>query len=250
MNKFFLQLILFLTYTVSSASETLHPATSIGGGPLFLTQIAQTQTFPPPNPQEDELYRYQTNQSSSVAGFFDLFLGLEQHLTLQHINDKINIQYGLNYHQPSVLSLRGSFEQGLDAISANEYTFQYQATPHQLLAEAKVLYQTDTRLSPYFFAGLGSSINSAGQYNTSTPAFLTFTRTYQNQTTYAFSYAIGLGADWQIEPSWRFGAAWRFNDFGKVSLGPSTINSQQISGTLSRSNLYANEVLFQLTKIW
>lgn len=244
--------LLLISTTVCASREHLsHPVTAIGGGALFISNIGKTQRFPIQNIQEDEFYRYQTQSTAPSAGFFDLFLGLEEPLFLPKISDNSYlIQYGFNYHQASLLTVQGVFTQGLDEQSANTYHFQYKTVPHQLLIEAKVLYPLKNNLNPYIFAGVGASINSVSQYSTNVPPFITFTRQYQNNMNTSFSYAAGLGVDWEFKPAWRLGLAWRFSDFGAIQLGPSSINAIAVNGVLSLSNVYANELQLQLSKTW
>jgi hypothetical protein len=235
---------------VSVDAMSAHPITAIGSGPLFQNNLNSTQNFPIQDPNQDEFYSYHTNTASRTVGFFDLFLGVEQPLILQPLALDLFFQYGINYHQPSVLTINGVFTQGLDAQSSNLYQFRYQTIPHQLLAQAKLLYKLNYNLYPYVFGGLGASFNSASQYSTNTPPFITFTRQYKNHTLNSFSYAAGLGIDWEAKPGWRLGAAWRFNDFGTTQLNSATINNIPVNGTLTLNNIYANEILFQLTKVW
>ena len=241
-----------IVFIMFSSLEALasHLVTAMGGGPLFVSDLRHTQHFPIQNPAQDEFYTYQTQSPSSTAGFFDLFVGLEQPLSSLAAFSDYQIQVGFNYHQPSVLRVQGVFTQGLDAQSADTYRFQYQTIPHQLLAETKLLYKLKAHFYPYVFGGIGVSIHSTSQYTTNVPPFLTFTRQYQNNTNSSFTYALGAGVDWEIIPSWRCGVAWRWNDFGTAQLGASSIRQLHVNGALSLSNVSAHELVLQLSKIW
>ena len=105
------------------------------------------------------------------------------------------------------------------------------------------------KLYPYVLLGLGGSFNTASNYATNVPPFLTFTRLYANNTSNAFAFRVGLGFDVNITPHTRVGLAYRFADLGSVQLGAATIDNIKAAGTLSQSNLYANEVLAQFTYV-
>jgi len=58
---------------------------------------------------------------------------------------------------------------------------------------------------------------------------------------------VGTGVDVDIIDHLRLGLGYRFTDFGAADLGNASYNGAPVSGTLTQSNLYANEFLAQLT---
>jgi len=227
----------------SSYTRTWHPVLALGAGAASTSNLGQSQSFPIQNPTTDEFYYYFANRPTQTSGLFDGFLGTEW-----RFRPKWALQMGLDYNQASPFSAKGTFQQGADALSADTYSYHYAVLTRQILAEGKLLY-TVKCFHPYLFGGLGVAVNSAYNYYTNVPPFLTFTRMYANNTTTSFSYAVGVGVDKDLTSHLRAGVGYRFAGLGRVKLGIPTIDTTRVSGTLSQSHLYANELLAQLTWI-
>lgn len=250
-------MIRFLIITCMSASsyassltswwqnKTWKPIIGIGGGFSSPTNSGQSQNFPIKNSLTDEFYDYSANHTNQISGLFDGFIGIEQKLGSSWL-----VQAGLDYTQASPFSAKGTLTQGVDAASEDFYTYHYQIITRQLLVTTKWLYQFKKCLLPYLFVGIGPSFNKAYDYDTNVPVDLAFTRQYSSHTTSAFSYALGLGFDANINSHIRLGIEYRFADLGKVQLGSAMIDTTSVSGTLSQSNFYTNELLARLTYIF
>jgi len=223
-------------------TQTWYPLIMLGGGLVLNSTVGQSKSFQIRNPTTDEYYYYTAQKPSQSGAFFEIFLGSEW-----RFQPRFALQTGVDFDQVYTnYQASGSFLQGTDAQSQNQYNYSYSATCRQVLAEAKLLYQKN-RFHPYLLLGLGLSFNSAYDYNTNVPPFLTFTRQFSNQTSTAFSYAAGLGVDFDLTEAVRLGLGYRFTDLGTVSLGPANINGNTVSGTLSQNHLYANMLLAQLS---
>jgi opacity protein-like surface antigen len=223
-------------------NRTWHLVISTSGGIAKSSDAGKSQNFPIQNPATDEFYTYTANRASQTSALFGGFLGIEWLL-----RPNWSLQTGIEYNQPSAFSGQGTLAQGADIASQNSYTYQYNISNQQVLAEAKLLYNFKERLHPYVLLGLGAAFNRANGFGTNVPPFLAFTRQYSNNTQSSFSYAAGLGVDADITAHARIGVGYRFTDLGKVALGSATIDNTNVSGTLSQSHLYTNEVLAQLT---
>lgn len=220
------------------------PVLAVGAGYLSTSKLAQSQSFPIVNPITDEFFNYTPNQSSLTNGIADIFLGIEWRLGSC---DQWALQLGLGYDQAASFTVKGSLVQGADVPSEDTFSYQYNVTLRQLLVEGKFLFTVATWYHPYLFGGIGAAFNSASGFSTTVPPFLTFTRNYASNTNTVFSYAVGFGLDYDIDAVFRIGVGYRFSDFGKVSLGSATIDTTSVSGTLSQSHIYTNEVLAQIT---
>lgn len=227
------------------AAKTWHPIVTLGAGVASSSDVGESQNFPIHNPVTDEFYNYSANQSNRSAGLFEGFLGAEWNVYPNWL-----VQAGLDYNQTTSLQAKGTFVQGADAGSADTYSYQYYVASKQLLVAGKLLYSLKERYRPYLLAGLGATFNDAYHYSTNVPPFLTFTRQYANNTTTSFSYAIGAGIDVDITCYLRAGLGYRFTDLGQAQLGNAIIDTTSVSGTLSQSHLYTNELLAQLTWIF
>lgn len=216
----------------------------VGGGVAITTNLGQSQTFPILNPTTDEYFTYLPSNQSQTAGLFEVFLGAERRVFSNWL-----FQAGLAYNQSGTYKTQGNFTQGADAGSANQYTYQYKVTARELLAQGKLMHPYHDKFYPYVLVGIGGSFNRASNYATNVPPFLTFTRDYANNTSSSFAYKVGLGSDLDITQHTRLGLAYRFSDLGNANLGMATIDGSGVPGALSQSNLYANELLLQLTYI-
>jgi opacity protein-like surface antigen len=131
--------------------------------------------------------------------------------------------------------------------SENTYTYSYNIRSRQVLAKMKVAYAYTPELFPYISLGVGPAFNSAANFVTSAPPLVAMTRQFANHTQTSFSYAIGVGVDCALTEQTRLGAGYQFVNFGKSQLGNATIHSTSVSGSLSQSKFYANELVAQLT---
>ncbi len=226
------------------AKSRWQPVIGIGGGVEITTNLGQSQTFPILNPATDEYYIYSPTNQSQTAGLFEIFLGAERQVFTNWL-----FQGGLAYSQSGAYEAQGNFVQGVDAGSANQYTYQYNVTARELLAQAKLMRPYRDKFYPYVLAGLGGSFNQASSYSTNVPPFLTFTREYANNTSGSFAFRVGLGVDMDVTQHARLGVAYRFAGLGSANLGSAKLDTIPVSGALSQSYLYANEVLFQLTYV-
>lgn len=220
------------------------PIIGVGGGVAITANLGQQQSFPIENPLTDERYDYLPGNKVQTQGLFEIFLGAEY-----SIHQNWRTQVGLAYNQTGTYNNAGLFVQGADPDSSQQYTYSYQVVLRELLAQTKLMYTYRDKFYPYVLLGLGGSFNKASLFSTNVPPFLTFSRDYANNTARSFAYKVGLGSDVDIMTNTRIGVAYRFSGFGAISLGSAHIDGSAVSGTLSQSNLYVNEVLIQLTYV-
>jgi opacity protein-like surface antigen len=225
-----------------NAETPWHAVISLGSGAAITSSIGSSQTFPIANPVVDQFYIYTNNRPAQTGGLLDSFVGVEW-----AFHSNWAMQMGLSYNQTWDFKAQGSLLQGADAQSVDQYSYQYSIITRQLLAESKLLYRFKERYLPYVLLGLGAAFNTASNYTTTVPPFLTFTRQYNNNTQTSFSYALGMGMDVQMIDNFRFGLGYRFADLGRIKLGKAIIDTNNAGGTLSQSHLYAHEVLAQIT---
>ncbi len=240
--------LLLITTSLLAATSSLanwHTIGSLATGFAISSDAGQSKTFPIINPVTDEFFVYSANHSTQTAGVIDAFVGGEWTLSPQFA-----LQAGLGYNQAWNLHAKGSLLQGTDLPSADRWTWHYNILTRQLLAEGKLLYHYTNCYHPYVLFGLGAAFNQASDYNTNVPPFLTFTRQYNNNNAQtSFTYALGVGIDMDIQKHLRLGVGYRFADAGQVMLGHATIDTTSVSGTLSQSHFYINEILAQITYV-
>ncbi len=220
------------------------PVIGAAGGIAVSTNLGQYQAFPIQNPVTDEYYNYSPNSRTQTQGMFEVFLGVERAIISTWL-----LQGGLAYSQTGSYQAKGSFIQGADASSSDQYTYQYNVTARTLFAEAKLMRPYHDKFYPYLLGGIGGSFNKASNFSTNVSPFLTFTRSYQNHTSSAFAYKVGVGIDMDVVQHARLGLTYRFSGLGRADLGSATINGTAVSATLNQSSLFANEILIQLTYV-
>lgn len=219
-----------------------HTVASIGTGLAIASNVGRSKTFPIVNAVTDEFFIYTAKRPTQTVGVFDGFFGSEW-----AFHPKWALQLGLGYNQAWNFRAKGSLLQGADIQSADQYSYHYDILTRQLLVESKLLYGYKERYHPYALLGLGAAFNTANDYGTNVPPFLTFTRQYQNNTQTSFTYNVGAGIDVDILDHLRLGLGYRFADFGQFKLGNASIDTTNVSGTFSQTHLYASEILAQLT---
>lgn len=196
------------------------------------------------NPITDEFYIYSSGQGAPTRGFVEGFLGVEHPFFANWL-----LQSGIAYSISNSLNRSGTFIQGADAGSADQYDYNFKVRTQQLMAQAKFMHLYQNKFYPYLLLGLGASFNNSSNYSTSVPPFLTFTRQYADNQSHSLAYRVGLGVDVDIASHLRLGVAYRFTGLGKINLGTATIDHTYVPETLSQSNVYANEAQVQLTYI-
>lgn len=199
------------------------------------TNIGKSTTFP---------LGYSTfSYSSSRNDPHTIISGVSVNKTLT-INSLYTLQLGISYHYLSNMDVKGNLAQG---ISSPYYqsSYSYSINSSQYLVEAKLRRQF-YHYFPYVYLGLGVAANSAYDYSTAIPNYLTVTPNYSNNTTNSFTYSLGIGADYFVMPTLSIGLGYRFINLGNVGLGAGVIRSMRVGAELTQSNLYLNTLLAQL----
>lgn len=243
-NKFLVILCCSLCAQASHAENSWRTVASIGGGTSSSYNLGRSQTFPILNPITDSFYSYSPQEKTQTQGLFEAFVGAEH-----PFYSNWQVQAGLAYDQTGSYQIKGTLTQGADMLSSDQYNYQFKVRTRQILAQAKFMYPYRDKWHPYFLVGLGAAINTTSHFSTSVPPFITFTREYSSNTSSTFAYRLGLGVDVDIRTNFRLGVAYRFADLGNSILGSANIDGIPVRGTLSQSNVYSNEVLFQLSYI-
>ena len=211
------------------------------------TNLGASGYFPAENATINEYYSYTATTAAATKGLFDLSFAGEV-----EIQNGLLMQLGVGYTQSNSFTAQGNFIQGVDAQSQNSYTYKYKILPKQLLAQAKllVLGNSEQKFHPYIIGGVGAAQNHVYNYSTDVPYTLTFTRSYESTTQTSMSFIIGGGVEFDIHEQVRLGFGYRYTGLGKATLGDATIDGVPVSGTLTQSNLNANQILSQLTFIF
>ncbi|RUR07931.1 porin family protein [Legionella sp. km772] len=219
---------------------------TLSGGAAFSDSVGRSQFIPIVNPIEDEFFNYAAAQSNQTEFLWGVSLAMEFGL-----NQNWLLQSGFSYYQPTLFHPQGMVAQGIDALSVDNFSYQYEIQARQVLFENKLLYNLSYKAGafhPYASVGIGLGINSSSNYRVNiTPPFTTFSNQFTNGSDSAFSYRVGLGVDYDLTTKLRIGIGYRFADFGKTKLGNAFIDQVPTFNNLSQAHLYTNEVLGQFT---
>lgn len=223
-----------------------HRVVTLSGGAAFSDSVGQSTFIPILNPAEDEFFNYAADSSNQTEFVWGAFLGMEGSL-----NQNWLLQSGFSYYQPTLFHPKGIVTQGVDVLSVDSFSYQYEVQARQVLFENKLLYNVLYHarvVHPYASAGIGIGINSSHNYRVNIlPPFTTFSNQFSNAERTSFSYRVGLGIDYELTTQLRVGIGYRFADFGKTKLGNALIDQVQTVNNLSQAHFYTNEVLGQIT---
>ncbi len=207
-------------------------------GPDFV-QKGQAQTLTPLPPFQKHYTN--TNASTTVADA-GAFLGIER-----MVSDKLWVQLGVSGYVDSQISPEGHVwlfaSPAFDTLS-----YSYNVHHTRIMAEGKFLttFKDYQSFHPYLSWGLGAAFNQAQNYQeTALIAGAVPTVPFANHTNTSFTWGVGAGVDYTLNPHVRLGVGYQFADLGSVSLGatPAATNTE----TLSFPHLYTNQLRFQFT---
>lgn len=209
---------------------------SIWGGGAW-ARVGQSQSFT----DDATLYSYDANTQTQSKGLWGASMGEE----FQFYSNWA-LEVGLAYYQAAAFEPKGTVTQGVDPAADNAFNYQYAVTARQYLLEAKFLGDMTNGFYPYLTLGIGASFNSVNDYDVQVTS-PTFTPQYASNTNINFSYAIGVGVDYQIIRYARIGLGYRYGWFGNANTGEGEINTVDISKSLNQSNLGLSMGIVQLT---
>lgn len=207
-------------------------------GPDFVQKgQAQTLSLLPPF----QNHYTNTNNTTTVADAGG-FVGVER-----AFSDKLWVQLGVSGYIDAQISPQGDVwrfaSPEFDTLS---YAYNVQHT--RVMAEGKFLTSINAyqALHPYVSWGLGAAFNQARDYQ-ETPliAGAVPSLPFASETQTSFTWGVGLGVDYALNPHARLGVGYQFADLGSVSLGPTP--SATTNQTLSFPHLYTNQLRFQFT---
>jgi opacity protein-like surface antigen len=215
---------------------------AVAVGPVFSSDVGESQNFPIINPDTDSFYNYSKNNQIRTAAQFELFVG-----DVWALNYPWKLAGGVNYSQTTNFSTHGTLTQGADEQSQDQYTYKYIVKSRQLEAKGKISYNYPGPVFPYVSLGLGAAFNTANNFQTSAPEFQATTRNFASNTKTSFTYTLGVGAEFEVAPHMQLGFGYEFSNNGFVSFGDSSITGIPVIGTLSQSHLYTHTVMTQFS---
>lgn len=209
---------------------------SLSGGASW-QNAGKTQTL---NLTPDILKTYVANNSTTTLPNGQLFLGIQRVLP-KHILGQIGVEFAATENA----NLSGVIWDDADPQFDN-YTYQYQVQHTHIVLKGKLLGDWSLPLLPWISAAMGVGFNNAQSFMSTPTIFEAVSMpNFKDQTTTAFTYAIGLGVQKQLTKNWQIGVGFEFADWGKSQLGAA--DGETTGQSLSLSHLYTQSVLFNLT---
>lgn len=223
---------------VDSFRHRYQPLATITLGADFVQKSrAQTLTLLPPFQNH---YTSATSGSSAFDG--GLFLGFER-----AFSQRLQVQIGVSGYGDSNITPSGDVWQFALPVFDN-LSYSYRIEHARAMVSGKVLTSLSKHqaIHPYLSGELGVAFNRASSYQEIplTDGAVPMTP-FANHTQNSFSYGVGLGVDYSVNPHLRIGAGYQFADLGRASLGITTAAST--TETLSLPHLYTNQLRFQFT---
>lgn len=179
---------------------------------------------------------YSADQGTQIFLNGELFLGI-QHTIYEKMKGVIGFVVAGN----GIDQLSGNVWEDADP-AFNNYRYTYRLNQLRIGAEARLIGQEIEKLinySPFVSASLGLGFNHAYHF-TLTPKIFeeVVSPPFNNATTTALSYTLGVGVQKKFSEHWHLGIGYEFADWGKSMLKPA--QSQSIGNGLALSHLYTN----------
>lgn len=218
------------------AHASIRPVASIAAGADIIT-LHTNQNISLIEPFQNS-YIGNNRKVDFVGGFF---LGVEQSLCHNMLG-----QLGVSYYQNAVYQAQGLVYQFADPDMAN-LNYQYNIRSQRVMLESKLLATVQGKYHPFINIGIGEAINTASQYEEIpvTSADVPMTPGFNDKTTNAFAYLVGVGVEVDITDHMRLGGMYRYVNLGRAQL--STAPMQESNVVLKNNPFYVNEFLLQLT---
>jgi opacity protein-like surface antigen len=93
---------------------------------------------------------------------------------------------------------------------------------------------------------MGAAFNTANNFSTNVPEFLT-TRNYPSNTQTSFTYTVGIGAEYEYDSHIHLGWGYEFSNNGSVAFESSNVNGTPVTGTITQSHFYTNAIMAQVS---
>ena len=223
-------------------AENHHPHLfSLAIGPTFSQDVGKSQTFSAVDPATDSFYQYHASHPAITNGQFALFIGDRWNLPAG-----LQLVSGIAYSLTGAMLTRGDLSQGVDVFSQDDYRYHYKLQSQQMQARVKFIFAQMSPISPYGEIGFGFARNRASDFNTDVPFALSHTRHFSSHTNYAFSYTLGTGFEYKIDPHTTIGLGYEFSDHGKTKFGEASVAGTAVKGTLQQSHLYTHALMAQV----
>jgi opacity protein-like surface antigen len=214
------------------------PLATVTIGPDFISP-GQSQTLTLLPPFQNTYTNGSSSQTNADAG---ALVGVERPLT-----EQLSLQLGVAGYVASQITPKGDVWQFATPVF-DDLSYSYHIHHARVMATSKLLTTISKypALHPYISGEIGAAFNHASGYQEMPlVAGAVATAPFSNHNQTSFTWGVGVGADYTINPHVRLGAGYQFSDLGGASLGPTT--AALTLQTLSLSHIYANQLRFQLT---
>lgn len=166
---------------------------------------------------------YAAETATKTFANAELFFGVRQRMT-----DRLVGQFGIAVARSSGALLRGSIYDDADPAFDN-FTYQYRVTRTFLALKNKTLIDVGMPVTPWVSVSAGLGVNSSHDFTSQGKDFDSVPgANFADQSTTVFSYALGVGFQYDVAPDWKLGFGYEYSVWGKSQLGAA---AGQTSGT-------------------
>lgn len=235
--------------SAENSSVGMTPVITLFGGTSFFNLKYPTKTY---IGTSDDVFKYYHTQQNKTTGMLGGFLGVEHPFLKPGLSMQTGIEYSAYQHR----IVKGSHSVGIEPSTYTNYQYQYNWQTNQLLVIGKVLYTVLEICRPYLSVGLGAAFNHSNAFRVDTQqaGSTNVAPIFQNRSQAAFSYGLALGVDAQASQHIRLGMGYRFTSIGKSVLNKAWLTNnryrQPVPFSLSTSNIYANQLIAQVTYLF
>ncbi len=192
------------------------------------------------NPGQENTYA--GNNSTHTLANAEIFLGIQN-----FISETLPVQTGLAFATTGSADITGNIWLNGNPAATN-YTYNYKIRHSHIVLKGKLLFDNGYFLTPWVSVSAGVGFNQSRDFvNHPTVTGAAAMPDFSNNTTTAFTYALGVGVKHNLTPHWQIGAGYEFADWGKSQLG--TTDTQTTGHGLSIQDIYTNGLLFNVTYI-
>jgi opacity protein-like surface antigen len=210
---------------------------SVSGG-LVLASPGDTQTL---NLTSSITNSYVAEPKADSALGVELFAGLRR-----KVSGVGEVQYGLALANVSPFTTSGVIWEEADPTFDN-YAYSYDLSQTRIALKGRtVLDFTFLGVRPFVSASLGLGFNRAESF-AAVPTIdgAAAISGFQPNSMTSFTYTLGLGAEYSIDPRWRVGLGIEFGDLGKFSLG--SVAGQTTDERLKIDHVYTRGALLSVS---
>lgn len=215
----------------------------LGGGAQW-THAASTMEIPNgspyPYPESIDLFSV---DNAARSGMFIFSAGSRWECDREWLTA---YSLGIYYQYLMSHTINGSIMQ-YSVPEFNNYSYQWKTVANIVQLLGKINYYHIKQYLPFVQLGIGVALNQTTGYTETAYSGVTARGSpgYMNNTTSHFTYSLGAGIDYQVQPAWIISVGYQYQYIGTIKSGNGITTWS--STRLSLDNVAQNELFISLT---